>query len=85
MSILIVGLIKRVFYDEETGCCWIRAKAGNDVITVEFKEYLYDLPKILKTVEYKVTGKWRPTRRGKNIFSVDSYEKAGKIKLVKYK
>ena len=83
MAILIAKLIKRVFYDNETGCCWIKGKAGKGDVLIEFSEALHDLPKILKTVEYKLIGEWRKMRNGNKKFEVSKYEKIGRVNFTK--
>lgn len=85
MAILIVKLKKQVFHDEESGCHWITAKAGNENVLIEFSDALYDIPKILKTVEYKLIGDWRKKRDGGKIFEVTKYDRINKTTLSKTK
>ena len=85
MTILIAKMIKRVFYDNESGCCWISSKAGNKKVLIQFNEGCYELPKILKTVEYKLVGFWRKTRNGGEVFEVERYVKIKKTTLAKAK
>ena len=52
---------------------------------IQFNCTEYDKPKILKTVEYKLIGFWRKTRRPGNVFEVDRYEHIKKTTFAKPK
>ena len=83
MTILIVKLVKELFYDHYTEVCWMIGKAGKDEVVIQFKDPRHFLPKILKTVEYKIIGDWKKTRNGGKKFCVDRCERIKKTTLVK--
>ena len=83
MTVLIAKLVKQALYDEQTKRQWVRGMAGKDGVLIEFSGFLYELPKILKTVEYKLIGEWERTRGGSRKFCVTRYEKIGKVNFTK--
>lgn len=84
MAVLILRLIKENFHDELTGYKILLAKAGKELVSIEFHSEI-EIPKILKTVEYKAIGDWRKMRSGKRIFSISKIDKIAKTKFAKPK
>jgi len=79
MTVLICKLKRVIFRDESTGYHLFYGWCGkNVVVSYQGKK----IPKVLKTVDYKLTGNFVNKPQGK-VFVVDEYEKLGKILISK--
>ena len=85
MSVLIAKLSSIVFRCEESGCVWFKSVVGGKSMMIEFSLNTCEIPKPLKTVDYKLIGEYKRMSNGGKKFVVSRFEKAGKVGLLSSK